>query len=587
MGIISDTVKRVENDLEHHLHHHEAEHGAHHGHNHNQHHSPKCAQDTVMSQTPFQHSPLASGKATGPPSSSSSSVMLSDASGHQSSRPSRHTSLKIRTDSANQSVTLPPQPMTAGAVKPPSPFSASHLQQQPQQSQQQQQQPTPLQGSSTAPKPTAVAPIVIKRNTSFSQRLHNLLHRDKSHKNQASNQCGSAPAHIRQSSALGGHETPTIAYRTPTSQTSQSNDVSADASAATSATNSPPHSINSGSSATNLARDGAVHQPSSYRAQRNFEPVPEDKVFAVSNTNLRSVQRHSNQIRDSMGNGRTCQGMDDAFGKRGMASAEASATARAPEQSLSSGDYATDAAVVDDLSQAVRDSSFGLTGKEALSSREGSARSVSREPSQNTLHRNQSAAEDTHAAKTAAESGDTIAPAAAAAPAATSTTPAFAADDKPAKPLTESREPTLAERTTPTRHTHTSSEFADAKQRLAAGTTRDPTLLPSENQASEMHIEPCAAMVPKKPCPIYSTHKATLNQFGRQTKVIGKGTGGTVRLLQGADINARPPSLRSGPPSSHNGDEPAPYVPSEHKLFAVKEFRKRRPDETPRAYMKK
>ncbi|PIA13761.1 kinase-like protein, partial [Coemansia reversa NRRL 1564] len=40
---------------------------------------------------------------------------------------------------------------------------------------------------------------------------------------------------------------------------------------------------------------------------------------------------------------------------------------------------------------------------------------------------------------------------------------------------------------------------------------------------------------------------------------IGKGTGGTVRLLQGVD----------------------------HRLFAVKEFRKRRQDETPRAYMKK
>ncbi|KAJ1722573.1 serine/threonine protein kinase [Coemansia erecta] len=485
MGIVSDTVKRVENDLEHHLHHREVEHGAHHNHQHQ-----KCAQDAVMSQTPFQHSPLASGKATGPPSSSSSSVMLSDASGRQSSRPSRHTSLKIRTDSANQP-----------------------------------------------------------------------------------------------NSALGGHETPTIAYRTPTSHTTQSNDVSADASAATSANNSPPHSINSSSSATNLARDSAVQHPSSYRAQRNFEPVPEDKVFAVSNTNLRSVQRHSSQIRDSMGNGRTCQGMDDAFGRRGRPSDEAGANARVSDQSPSSGDYATDAAVADDLSQAVRDSSIEPSGREVPSSREGSAHSVSREPSQNTLHRNQSGAEDTHAAKIAAESGDTITPASAAA--ATSTTPAFAADDKPAKPLTESREPTLAERTVPTRHAHTPSEFADAKQRLAAGTTRDPTLLPSEHQAPESHIEPCAAMAPKKPCPIYSTHKATLNQFGRQTKVIGKGTGGTVRLLQGAEVNARPPSLRSGPPSSHNGDEPAPYLPSEHKLFAVKEFRKRRQDETPRAYMKK
>ncbi|KAJ2781629.1 serine/threonine protein kinase [Coemansia interrupta] len=573
MGIISDTIKRAENDLEHHLHHREAEHGAHLNHQH-----PKCAQDAVMSQTPFQHSPLASGKATGPPSSSSSSVMLSDASGRQSSRPSRHTSLKIRTDSASQPVTLPQQPMTAGVAKPPSPFSAGYPQQQ-------SQQPTPLQGSSTAPKPTAVAPIVIKRNTSFSQRLHNLLHRDKSHKNQVPNQCAAAPAHVRQNSALGGQETPTIAYRTPTSHTTQSNDVSADASAAASANNSPPHSINSGGSATNLARDSAVQHPSSYRAQRNFEPVPEDKVFAVSNTNLRSVQRHSSQIRDSMGNGRTCQGMDDAFGRRGRTSDEASASARVSDQSLSSGDYATDAAVADDLSQAVRDSSMEPSGREVPTSREGSARSVSREPSQNTLHRNQSGAEDTHTAKIAAESGDTIAPASAAA--ATSTTPAFAADDKPSKPLTESREPTLAERTVPTRHGHTPSEFADAKQRLAAGTTRDPTLLPSEHEAPESHTEPCAALAPKKPCPIYSTHKATLNQFGRQTKVIGKGTGGTVRLLQGAEVNARPPSLRSGPPSSHNGDEPAPYLPSEHKLFAVKEFRKRRPDETPRAYMKK
>ncbi|KAJ1679217.1 serine/threonine protein kinase [Spiromyces aspiralis] len=86
----------------------------------------------------------------------------------------------------------------------------------------------------------------------------------------------------------------------------------------------------------------------------------------------------------------------------------------------------------------------------------------------------------------------------------------------------------------------------------------------------------------------YSTHEVSLNKFGRTTKVIGKGTGGTVRLLQGVDVSRRPPSIRATrPPSSVAGESESGYSPANHRLFAVKEFRRRRPDETPRAYMKK
>ncbi|KAJ2226130.1 serine/threonine protein kinase [Coemansia sp. RSA 485] len=522
--------------------------------------------------------------------------MLSDGTSQQSLRSSRRSSLKVRTDSANQQVTLPPQPMTAGA-KPPSPFaSLSHNQQQQKQSHQHQHQqrqqpphPTPLPTSATAPKPTSVAPIMIKRNTSFSQRIHNLLHRDKSQKHQPQSQTPASPLQMRHAPAgvgvnasadagASGYETPTIAYRTPTTHTTQSN-TSANASATASADNSPPNGISPHASSASLMRDSNNAPVSSmYHAQRNFEPVHHDKVFSMGSTNMRSVQRHNSQIRDTINMGITRQ---DKASRSPM-----------PEQS-SSDSYATDAAVADDLSQAMRDASIGPSAS-ASRSVESSTHIVSREPSQHTLHQNQSAASVHHAEKTT--------PAAAKSAAHVPTTKDTdgqhdegavgqdRADDddveKPARQLSESRESTLSEKKSSTRHAHTPSELADVKQRLAAGTTRDPTLLPTDPSAS-VHPEPCAAAAPKKPCHNYSTHKATLNQFGRQTKVIGKGTGGTVRLLQGAEVNARPPSLRSGPPSSHNGDEPATYVPSEHKLFAVKEFRKRRQDETPRAYMKK
>ncbi|KAJ1885542.1 serine/threonine protein kinase, partial [Coemansia sp. S17] len=196
---------------------------------------------------------------------------------------------------------------------------------------------------------------------------------------------------------------------------------------------------------------------------------------------------------------------------------------------------------------------------------------MSREPSQNTLHHSQSAADIC-----AAEGDDNEAPLSLARLDAT----AAAANHE--RLLNES---SLAGKTLlPSQPLAPIPAYEETKQRLAAGATHDPNA-PS---AAATPPESGVATPQKKAAPVYSTHKATLNQFGRQTKVIGKGTGGTVRLLQGVDVDCRPPSLRSGPPSHCGEDaEPGVYVPSEHRLFAVKEFRKRRPDETPRAYMKK
>ncbi|KAJ2156098.1 serine/threonine protein kinase [Coemansia sp. RSA 552] len=405
-------------------------------------------------------------------------------------RHARHASLRIRTDSAKHDVSLPQQPKTAG-VKPPPP---------------QPQSPAPKSAGAVS----GITPIVIKRNTSFSQRLHNLLHRDKPQKHSPAAPTGS------------GIGTPTIAYRTPTMQT-QSTDASATPSASASASNSPPGGGSPHASVASMAKDS-----SAYHAQRGFEPVPEDKVFAVSNVSLRTVQHHGTQIRKS-------------FDPQQRSRDSSPSTVGEPERSM-------------------RGVSIASTGDV---SREASAHSVSREPSQNTLHQYQSAAEDAHGAP-----GGTLA--------------AGAGVRDAAAPPPESRpEPqkagsaALAGQTLPARPT--AADIADNRERLAAGTTRDLHATPAAAEA--------AAVSHKKPCPVYSTHKASLNQFGRQTKVIGKGTGGTVRLLQGAELDTRPPSLRSGPPSSHP-DEPA-YKPREHKLFAVKEFRKRRDDETPRAYMKK
>ncbi|KAJ2719554.1 serine/threonine protein kinase [Coemansia sp. Benny D115] len=461
---------------------------------------------------PFQHSPLASGKSAVPLSlstTSSSSAVLTDP-------PSGHASLRIKTDSAHHQVTLPPQPMTAG-VKPPSPFANKHP-----HAPQQHPAPPPLQSSASASLPAAASPIVIKRNTSFSQRLHNLLHRDKSQKHQQQPPTPTAvqPRHPNPhpqpipipSPARDG---PAIAYRSSHS-VSHSTDVSAAGSTAASTNNSPPTGLTPRSSSSNLAKDNAAALPSSYYAQRNFEPVPQDKVFAVSNINLRSVQHNRRSVHGA--NTTVCA---------------------APHAT----DSPTDAL-------AKTGSGSGSVATEPSSSRE-----VSREPSRNTLHQNQSAAGG-HAANA-------------------SSPPAAAGDAQIRAGEADG---------TPRPSRPSAADIADNKTRLAAGTTREPTLQPVE-PAKEVH-GPCT-LPTKKPCPVYSTHKATLNQFGRQTKVIGKGTGGTVRLLQGADVNMRPPSLRSGPPSLHNGEEAHTYTPSEHRLFAVKEFRKRRPDETPRAYMKK
>ncbi|KAJ2768310.1 serine/threonine protein kinase [Coemansia nantahalensis] len=333
----------------------------------------------------------------------------------------RRASLRVRTDSANQDDTLPPPPKTAEPRPLPPPL------------------PLPPR-----PPVATMTPIVIKRTTSFSQRLHSLLHREKSHKH---------------SPSAAGCETPTIAYRTPTTQT-PSTGVSANPSAAASADNSPPGGVSPHTSSVHLG-----HEPAAYRAQRNFAPVPENKVFAVSHTNLRSVNRHNRQL-------------EQAF----------QGAVASPADEL--------ADRVDHLHVAPK----RLSGP-----------AVSREPSQTTLRHQSSAAEG---------EGDSDSVAA------------------------------------------------------VVGTPGTPDV--------------CHSMLAhKKSAPVYSTHKASLNQFGRQTKVIGTGTGGTVRLLQGVDLGARPPSLRSAAPSSHYGDEPSAYVPSQHKLFAVKEFRKRHADETPRAYMKK
>ncbi|KAJ2750256.1 serine/threonine protein kinase, partial [Coemansia pectinata] len=551
-------------------------------------HNSRIAQDA--GSTPQNHSSavapslLASGKpadSLSPPSSTAAAHVNVGVNGPIASRPFRHTSLKIHTDVAYPPVDLPPQPMTAG-VKPPSPFGSSGQHLHHHHHHQQQQMPcSPLQPQSPACPPklsSVVGPIVIKRTTSFSQRIHNLLHRDKSsHRQPSALQPRQAP-----NSAAGvpmsGFDTPTIAYRTPTTQT-QSTDISTNASATASANNSPPQRISPQSSSvgsTFFSKEpgtSASGLHSAYHAQRNFEPVPADNVFAVSNTNLRSVQRHSNQIRMSINQSiPECQeAIDRANRQHQLRLSDGGAAPDLHQQQLASVPSA-----VDDVARGLEHASIDHASVEhlpaALESRDESAHSMSREPSQNTLHHSQSAADIC-----AADGGDdNEAPLSLARLDA-----AAAAADHNRLP----HESSLAGKTLlPSQPLAPIPAYEETKQRLAAGATHDPNA-PS---AAASPPESGVATPQKKAVPVYSTHKATLNQFGRQTKVIGKGTGGTVRLLQGVDVDCRPPSLRSGPPSHCGEDaEPGVYVPSEHRLFAVKEFRKRRPDETPRAYMKK
>lgn len=395
----------------------------------------------------------------------------------------RHLSLKIRTDArANNSSSgggnhdLPQQPKTAGII--PSPMSIPR----PETSQQNQ-------------------PTSIKRNTSFSQRIHNLLHRDKSgaHANGPSRLATTIQTpHRKQSPAIaaavaGASDSPAIGFRTPQTHSAEGS---------SSENNTPPQKESPHSSSNNIT---------AYYAQRNFEPTPADSVFAVSNVSLRSVQRHGSQIRDSI----------HRENRISPAATVTAAPAAVPGKETTTADNVCDR--------------LAGTSIHSASSRES----------------NQQIQKESAANKKSATlvSGSSQEPAAAAA--------------------------------VPTATSH-SVTFEDNKRRLAAGTTRDAGPPPSSSGAGTCH----------KKLPIYSTHKASLKQFGRQTKVIGEGTGGTVRLLQSVEIDNRPASLRSGPPSSHHEDDDEhdgnnSYAPSEHRLFAVKEFRKRRADETPRAYMKK
>ncbi|KAJ2002807.1 serine/threonine protein kinase [Coemansia thaxteri] len=501
---------------------------------------------------PQQHNTplLASGKLTdslSPPPSTAAVHGNAGLNEPIASRHIRHASLKIRTDAAFQHTDLPHQPMTAGA-KPPSPFGSSHHH---HNHQQQQQSPAGVPKSLSS----SVGPIVIKRTTSFSQRIHNLLHRDKSHKHPTAVQLRQAPA--PSAAPFSAFDAPTIAYRTPTTQT-HSTDVSANASATVSANNSPPRRISPEPTSASLAKDASAISvlPSSYRAESNFEPVPVDSVFAVSSTNLRSVQRHNNQIRKSINQSiPECQEAIDRANQQ-----------HRQRQPLP---FESPLPAVDDIVRGLEDASIEHLPA-ALESRDESAHSMSREPSQSTLHHSQSAA-DMHAADEVGSSEEDL----------HSHHARHRHDDDHL-----GHELHLAGKTLPSK-APVVTVLDDAKHRLAAGTTHDPNA-PSAAATSGALPECALATPPKKATPLYSTHKATLNQFGRQTKVIGKGTGGTVRLLQGVEVDARPPSLRSGPPSHHGDDaDPGVYVPSEHRLFAVKEFRKRRPDETPRAYMKK
>ncbi|KAJ1964463.1 serine/threonine protein kinase [Dipsacomyces acuminosporus] len=418
---------------------------------------------------------------------------------------------------------------------------------------------------SPAQKPNAgvgglAGPTTIRRNTSFSQRLHSFLHRDKSQKQQHPSAAATAATPPQSRRTLLGVDSPSIAYRTPTIQT-QNTDRS-DISNPPSGTSSPPHEI---SPQATSSKDSL---PKAYHAQRNFEPVPASQVFAVTNTNLRSVNHAYQQQRKHSTTATSTEETLVHVHKHAVASG-----------TCATGAADAAAAAIDDITDGLRQTDIEHTGK----SRDSSVHKVSREPSQTTLHQNQSAA-DIHADTSTAAAKNTVSATPVSSSAAASRHPVNGANARCAENGNESK---LAGRTL-------SSKIADdaaADLKLRPVPERElashPSHPPSAGAAGAAAQPPDMCTPKKKPGPVYSSHNASLNQFGRQTKVIGKGTGGTVRLLQSGDVNTRPPSLRSGPPSSHHGEELNSYTPSEHRLFAVKEFRKRRQDETPRSYMKK
>ncbi|KAJ1798855.1 serine/threonine protein kinase [Coemansia sp. RSA 2399] len=503
----------------------------------------------------------------------------------------RHSSLRVNTDSTDRSATpLSPQPMTAGA-EVPSPYRDIHnngaFSHVPASTASAATLKHPATGS-----PVSSNPMTIKRNTSFSQRLHSFLHRDKPTKHISPSM---APVQsLRQNGGGGasGNETPTIAYRTPTTQT-HSAETSANQSAAGSTNNSPPATLTPRDSSTNLTKDvkvdaAAAAEPTAYRAQRNFEPVHEDKVFSFSNVGLRSVQRHNIQIQQFMAKD-ICGSQDQTVPQQQQQQQQKSNVVRN--------------ANVDGIAHELQQASIEPASTSTVS-RGASAHSVSREPSQNTLHHHVQTSSNDNIRDTAAATAATTSSAHPSAITSVAASPVVSDAESPKQKqkLKQNDQYRLSNGSglagVTVRSSRPSAEdIAATRERLAAGTTRDHTMHSTDGGDTGGAIcahedkpdKPCPSMPQKKHTPVYSSHKASLNQFGKQTKVIGKGTGGTVRLLQSTEVNMRPPSLRSGPPSSHNGDtaDSNVYVPSQHKLFAVKEFRKKRADETPRSYMKK
>ncbi|KAJ1921181.1 serine/threonine protein kinase [Mycoemilia scoparia] len=329
----------------------------------------------------------------------------------------------------------------------------------------------------------------IRRTTSISQRLQNLLHiGGSSGNNNVGSNPGSPTAPTKsRSSTYERREPMTIAYQsTMTFSGTNSGDNMGSPTCAT----PPSYDDEMKPNKTSLGR-----QPSAYRPSRHFEPVASERLISIDQRYLPSgfPSRSLLGVSETIGGvpGEAREGHHHPYNSRNQANGN------------------------------VLESSV-VENKPSLKSAQPPAK----------------ISEAAAAAAAAAIGNDKTLP-------------------LPAKTVTKKLQDQTASNTTATN---------------PSGTTPAPSK-PSSTVATHQ--------------PHYSTHEVALNRFGRTTKVIGKGTGGTVRLLHGVDVNRRPPSIRGGPPSAMGGESESGYIPANHKLFAVKEFRRRRSDETPRAYTKK
>ncbi|KAJ1931681.1 hypothetical protein EC988_009708, partial [Linderina pennispora] len=232
-----------------------------------------------------------------------------------------------------------------------------------------------------------------------------------------------------------------------------------DASGQRSGANSPPNG-----SPRSMQHQRKESLPKAYHAQRNFEPMTADSVFAISDANLRSVNA-------------------------GHAHCSPPLPPPPPHDDANS--------IVQGTQQ--------MSLEPVAESSSTSVHTMSREPSQATLHHNASGEIAHDSQMPARQSAAQLSP---------SGSPPGSKPAGDARTQLEGKTLSKSAEDSSLRHKPGAPAALSHPHFEATSTPASPAGVTAPNQ-----LPRSATTQHKKPGPVYSSHKATLNQFGRQTKV--------------------------------------------------------------------